>query len=59
MKEKDTNVLAQMVQAADLLPEPQRQRILGIAEGVAIAVSVKDKDFKETKNHDEAKESEK
>ena len=35
----ENNSLETLLRASDLLPEPQRQRVLGIAEGIAIAVA--------------------
>lgn len=37
MEEKEKNSVQKLIEASDLLPEPQRQRLLGIAEGMAIA----------------------
>jgi hypothetical protein len=37
MDEKDKNSTKEIVDACDLLPEHHRQRLLGIAEGMAIA----------------------
>jgi hypothetical protein len=34
----EKNSIEELLKAHDMLPEPQRQRILGIAEGIAIAV---------------------
>lgn len=39
MEEKDKNSVKKLIEASELLPEPQRQRVLGIAEGIAIAAS--------------------
>jgi hypothetical protein len=38
MNETEKNKLERLAQDCEKLPEPQRQRILGIAEGIAIAV---------------------
>lgn len=35
----EKNSIEELLKANDMLSEPQRQRILGIAEGIAIAVS--------------------
>ena len=35
----EKNSIEVLMRASEMLPETQRQRILGIAEGVAIAVS--------------------
>lgn len=37
MVENEKNGIEKLVAASDLLPEPQRQRVLGIAEGIMIA----------------------
>lgn len=37
MDEKDKKSMKELVDACDLLPEHHRQRLLGIAEGMAIA----------------------
>ena len=39
MCNEEPNSIETLIRASDLLPEAQRQRLLGIAEGVAIAVS--------------------
>lgn len=41
MEEKEKSSVQKLIEASDLLPEPQRQRVLGIAEGIAIAASAK------------------
>lgn len=37
MEEKEKNSVQKLLEASALLPELQRQRVLGIAEGIAIA----------------------
>lgn len=39
MKDFEKNSVEALMQASDALPEPQRQRVLGIAEGIMIATS--------------------
>ena len=45
MEEKEKNSVKTLIEACELLPEPQRQRVLGIAEGIAIANGVADNDL--------------
>lgn len=37
MEEKEKSSVQKLIEASDLLPEHHRQRLLGIAEGMAIA----------------------
>jgi hypothetical protein len=39
MVENEKNSIKELIAASDVLPEPQRQRVLGIAEGILIATS--------------------